>query len=188
MPVYKTISKNMDYDEFCERFMEQRTLHPYTETDEAFENRCREAWSNLVRAQLNKGYTEFKQGNEEDEGEEELDYEIDEFIRKTIETYEDTRYSKLVEENIHQTQMSVIKQMMMKELPETKEDLKSNYEHCQAILRLVNAAMEFRVKYKWTATDLDEIKKKVSEDKDRFARCLWAIERGYQVGLVAKVE
>ena len=95
MPVHKVISADMDYDTFCDRFMSRRTLPPMTETDEDYERRCEEAWKKLVDAQSSKGYHQFPEGYDEDEGEDELQQEMDDYINDLIETDEDGEYSIL---------------------------------------------------------------------------------------------
>ena len=95
MPVHKVISADMDYDTFCQRFMSRRTLPPMTETDDEYETRCEEAWKKLVDAQSNKGYHQFPEGYDEDEGEDELQQEMDDYINDLIETDEDDEYAAL---------------------------------------------------------------------------------------------
>jgi hypothetical protein len=95
MPVHKLVSTDMDYDTFCDRFMSKRCLPPMTETDEEYEKRCEEAWSKLVDAQRHKGYHEFPEGYEDDEGEDELQQEMDDYINDIIITDEDDEYAAL---------------------------------------------------------------------------------------------
>ena len=95
MPVHKLVENDMDYDTFCDRFMSKRCLPPMTETDEEYEKRCEEAWSKLVDAQRHKGYHEFPEGYEDDEGEDELQQEMDDYINDIIITDEDDEYAEL---------------------------------------------------------------------------------------------
>jgi hypothetical protein len=95
MPVHKVISADMDYDTFCDRFMSRRTLSPMTETDDEYETRCEEAWTKVWNALKSKGYHEFPMGYEDDEGEDELQQEMDDYINSLIETDEDDEYAAL---------------------------------------------------------------------------------------------
>ena len=101
MPVRKYVSNDMDYDDFCQRFMKRRTLPPMNETDDEFEKRCEKAWKDVFDAQKRKGYHEFPEVevDEDDEGEadEELQDAITDYTYQLIETGEDIQYANLEE-------------------------------------------------------------------------------------------
>jgi hypothetical protein len=132
MPVHKLVSTEMDYDTFCDRFMSQRCLPPMTETDEEYEKRCEEAWSKLVDAQRHKGYHEFPEGYEDDEGEDELQQEMDDYINDIIGTDEDDEYASL--ENAERRKVANERQMRIDETARQITLLKK--EHDEKVLKL----------------------------------------------------
>jgi hypothetical protein len=46
--LYNTFQRELDFEEFCEKFMEQWDEDEMRETDEAFDLRCKEAWEKLI--------------------------------------------------------------------------------------------------------------------------------------------
>lgn len=103
LPVRKFFEDTLDYDTFVERYMEQYTLPPMTETDEEFDARCEQAWTKLIK-HTNKGhhslaanYIEFDETDDEDADETTLSDEICEWVEAFIETSKDREYAQIKE-------------------------------------------------------------------------------------------
>lgn len=104
LPVRKFFEDTLDYNTFVERYMEQYTLPPMTETDEEYKKRCEEAWTKLIkhtnkRSHNVQNYIEFDEYDDynDDADETILSDEICEWVEAFTETSKDREYAQIKE-------------------------------------------------------------------------------------------
>jgi hypothetical protein len=80
--LYSTFQRELDFDDFCEKFMEQWDEDEMRETDKEFYERCRKAWSKIWES--SDGDYEFDDEEDECDGDERVVELSDEYINDRI--------------------------------------------------------------------------------------------------------
>lgn len=95
--LYNTFQRELDFDDFCEKFMEQWDEDEMRETDEAFDLRCKQAWRKLISHSTYDDEIEMEDDEDSNgDGDGQLVEMSDEYINELIEDPLVDKYDKIV--------------------------------------------------------------------------------------------
>lgn len=100
--LYNTFQRELDFDDFCEKFMEQWDEDEMRETDEAFDLRCKEAWRKIISHSTYDDEIEMEDDEDSNgDGDGQLVEMSDEYINELIEDPLVDKYDKIVSDRFN---------------------------------------------------------------------------------------